>query len=475
MKKSIQFSKFNLIFIFISVFLLTWAVCCLHTNSLSLHSLLFQTALSCFLECLLCVIIWKVCTGTFFSLFLFYFLSFVCFTMGQGFLHMIGIEFEYADVYSLVSLDTMLQAHVFTMFCIFFLFEGALLAISHNHAVDCVQDEINLGKAGILLGIVSIIPMTLFLGQLIVGYMSGGYAYAFDSVSNASGVMRIVSKLYPFFIPAMVMVSIQYADFRSKTASILLFFVGIIYFFMGERTGAVSIFLALFFLKKTKKEERSFKHVSPLGIILLSIGIGIFIPAVGALRNTGTMSFGALVNAVVDNGIFESFLNTFAVLGFSQFPLGKVIDIVPRLKPYSLGQSYLFAFSSLVPNVFGEAGSHVARKYASLANWLMDYLDMSYGPGFSFPAEAWYNFGWIGCLVFLAFGYVFCLFLFIPRMKKVSNLRLYIAIAFFLETITSPRRDLMTVVRLTGYYVFLPVLALYILNLISKHINFRSN
>lgn len=387
-----------------------------------------------------------------------------------------NIKHSFANVYILVSKEAMLKSHVFTILCIAFLFEGALIAAgrkiktySQIEITDTYESSI-FGQVGAILLMISVIPMIIYLVSLLISYRAGGYAYAFSSVSNSSGLMRIISKIYPFCVPSLIMIVIGYSGFYRKAAQVFMGLIGIIYFMIGERTGAASILLALFILDSNLKERNQTNdrtnRSGQLKLVLLIVLFAVFIPVIGALRNTSNMSISSLTEAVMENGVFAGITDTIATMGFSEFPLGKTIEIVPGLKSYAYGQSYFYAILAIFPNIFG--GTHVSVKYAGLAQWLMDFLNMNYGPGYSYPAEAWYNFGWLGCIFMLAIGYVFSHFLFIPKGAKVNNTTLFLSLAFFVETITSPRRELMTVVRLVGYYVLIPVLLIYLFNLRSR-------
>lgn len=435
-------------------------------------NLLKQTVVISLIELVLCLVVWKLYTDSFFSLFIFYLFSYYIFTMGQGVLFLFDVEHSFANVYKLVSLDTMLKVHVYTILCIAFLFEGAIIAAGQNIIKCEILDRDNdfdsgiFGQIGVILFCISIIPLIIYLYNVIVAYFVGGYAYAFQAVSNSSGLMRIVTKIYPFAIPALVMIMIGYIGVIRKIAKLLLLLVGLLYFMIGERTGAASILLAVFILQKYLDDQECIdgytKKNNNFKIILLIVFFAITIPALGVLRNTNDMSLGTIAEQIGNNGIFSGITDTIATMGYSSYPLGKTMDIVPEYKDYAYGESYFYALLSLFPNLFG--GVHISVEKAGLAQWLMDFLEMNYGPGYSYPAEAWYNFGWCGAVVMLVVGYVFCRFLFLPKGATISKTTLFISVVFFIETITTPRRELMTAVRLVGYYVFIPVLLVYLLN-----------
>lgn len=469
---NIKITRLNFMYIIFSIVL---CVCTveryINMGNSNYKDMLNYTAMIGLIQIILCIIIWKKHTGKFISLFLFYLLSYYIFTMGQSLLQLFGIEFKFANIYMQVNEATMIKAHVFTIFCIAFLFEGALIAVQNKnkktkkekYLTDNFLSKNIIGQVGIVLFLGSVIPMCIYLGKLLLAYGSGGYAFAFESVSNSSGLMRIISKIYPFCVPSLVMIIVSYNDDRKKIAQIIMGTIGVLYFFIGERTGAASILLSLFILDSQLKESKNKKtsKSSTIKIILLVLALAVLIPAVGALRNSSDLSFNSLVGEVKEHGILAGITDTIATMGYSEFPLGKTMEIVPYYKNYAYGQSYFFALLAIFPNLIG--GTHVSVKYAGLAQWLMNALHMSYGPGYSYPAEAWYNFGWFGCLFMFIIGYVFCKFMYIPSNRKMDAISLYISVAFFLQTVTSPRRELMTVIRLVGYYVFIPILLMFLL------------
>jgi oligosaccharide repeat unit polymerase len=74
------------------------------------------------------------------------------------------------------------------------------------------------------------------------------------------------------------------------------------------------------------------------------------------------------------------------------------LQLIPDYRPFALGSTYFYAFTSIFPNFFWDL--HPAVEYGSLARWLIKTVDPSVflrggGLGYSFMAEAYANFGWI--------------------------------------------------------------------------------
>ena len=72
---------------------------------------------------------------------------------------------------------------------------------------------------------------------------------------------------------------------------------------------------------------------------------------------------------------------TLSEMGHSMYPLAATMDIVPQKEDYRYGTTYLWATTSIIPNVFGD--KHPAQKYANLGQWLMKKQQLDYGPGYS--------------------------------------------------------------------------------------------
>lgn len=388
--------------------------------------------------------------------FLFYLLSFYFFTMGQGVLMSLGLEYSFTNVYDFVTPEVMLDAHVFTLFSFVLLAEGGFLAAGYgdinSQSTKSSEDEVALKSAMYRVGLVtfylSLPAMLLWMVSLLTAFAAGGYTYAFESVSNSSGLFRICAKVYPLFTPSLVMLYLSSDGRRRQAAKLGLFLVSFLYFSIGERTGGASIALVALFM------EIIVEGKSRVRLALLIAFLLVFIPILGVLRGSMDMSVGAVTSAVAADGLFSHVTETIATLGYSVFPLGMTMEIVPGQKDFAYGESYFFALLSIFPNILG--GTHISVTHAGLAQWLMDYLNMTYGPGFSYPAEAWYNFGWSGFWVHGVIGFLFARCMSLTHGQKHTILQIFIAAAFFMLTITSPRRDFMTVVRMCSYYVFIP-------------------
>ena len=143
----------------------------------------------------------------------------------------------------------------------------------------------------------------------------------------------------------------------------------------------------------------------------------------------------------------------------------KMMQLIPYAFNYHYGQSYFFGLLGIFPNIFG--GTHIAVKYAGMAGWLMRTLDMSFGPGFSAPAEAYYNFGWFGIIALVVIGYIIAKFLNENR-DDLGNLGTFAQVAAFIVLFSFPRRDVLTISRGLAFYVGLLCLAVVVFYSMNK-------
>lgn len=420
---------------------------------------------------LICINFWKKISGTLFSLYIFFLGSFYLFNMGQSLLYLFNIDFQGYDTYVWLNHFEILNAQLYTLICISLLNMGALLSASSNIAKKNIEsDEKTIRSmkiAGLLMFFVTFIPFMITLVKLWIDSRTLGYAGAFESIAGRSSWNKIVDLLGEFCLPSLFMIYISFK--RNKSIKIIsggmLIIFAIIYLVIGDRTLPASVVLGFFWLRSNLKLGNS-KVKMPFGLLISSLFFAVIIPSIGTLRNTSKITFSNLINNIlVNNSLVEGITDTIATLGYSIFPLVKTMDIIPISKGYSYGNTYFFALLSIFPNLFG--GVHISVKKAGLAKWLMDYLDMGYGPGYSFTAEAWYNFGWLGVLCMLVIGYMYGKFLY----GNTSDLGKFITVVFFVLTITSPRRDMLTVVRSVTYYIGLPVVLIYVINNIKRRLS----
>jgi len=172
--------------------------------------------------------------------------------------------------------------------------------------------------------------------------------------------------------------------------------------FLGGRSGAVMscVAAAWVFENRVRRIPRSL-------IWFFVVAAVVVIPLVRNTRltsgkdrlswDTQVESLGSLENPV-SSSISE--------MGHQLVILTHTITLVPDIRPFDLGVSYLYAASTIVPNIGWEVHPNVS--HGLLADWLVSTVDpgTAYsggGLGFSFIAESYLNFGWVGGPLWLGF------------------------------------------------------------------------
>jgi oligosaccharide repeat unit polymerase len=145
-----------------------------------------------------------------------------------------------------------------------------------------------------------------------------------------------------------------------------------------------------------KRFTRKWLVIGAVGICFLLQVLAI----VASFRSSG-------LNAASKEGVKienNAAVDAVAEMGGTMFCLIKTENIVPSKQPYRYGKSYVYAFTTLIPNL-GFWEIHPAKKESNLGDWLTEELGLGYGTGFSMTAEAYANFGYFGFIAFFFWGW----------------------------------------------------------------------
>ncbi len=307
-------------------------------------------------------------------------------------------------------------------------------------------------KSGIIILIITL-PFYFYnifekIGVVLIYGYGGLYD---DNVGN-----KYITMISSYYTPALIALFFVSEYFKRKVnliRGVIIFTVLLPPLLLGGRSDAMIIFavlLIIYMLYYKLNVKRIVLMGCSLYILLFVFGI------IAKTRNDTNKSQALYVNTIKDmntNPVSE----TLTEMGYSLYPMAHTYDIIPKNIDYKLGESYFYAFSSLIPNI-GFWNVHPAKLKADLGDWLMKYNNLGYGPGYSIIAEAYYNFGFCGFFVFLLSGYLYChLFQYVKREKMFENpFLLIIALIFFWLSIKTVRNSFLATVR-NFFYVCLPI------------------
>lgn len=278
-----------------------------------------------------------------------------------------------------------------------------------RHGLPTPQTDAALIRTGLALLAISIVPMASQLLRSIAIVIQSGYSslYQQDAETGMQSVTQIAAHL---FIPGALFVMI--GGRRRGTLRwgglALIFIYSLLMLFVGTRGWAIMPIIAAVWAW-----HRIIRRIPSWLVLAGSLAVLILVfPMVEIARGLeggDRMSPEAWLASL---GYHHNILvRSIAEMGGSMRTIAHTLELVPAVRPFDYGRSYLANLSAVIPNLFWE--THPAVQYGQLGRWLTEAVDpMLYrrggGVGFSFLAEAYLSFGWYGTpLAMAAIGYAF--------------------------------------------------------------------
>lgn len=404
---------------------------------------------------------------TLFTIFLFLFSS------GQLVLYSLGIEIGDFNIFQRLNEKTLTESIIYIILGFSFYQTGVFCSIKNN-SIDYVKriekskSSEKVSYVGWLLFALGLIPYLIFLIYNYSVVANSGYSayYQAETERLSNGLVGIGYYLFS----GLIFIVIGGNKNQKRFGIIFLVMIATIRLLSGDRGDGIvfiltAFMLYIFFLKEGK--------ISKWFTFLLIIALMSLVPTIGVLRNDNGQTF---LNVLAENNIVTSTLTN---LGGTLWPLGKIIEIFPDQNSFTMGGSYLTSIFYLVPSFLriGPIASLTANSlYSSPGNWLMTYLGMSYGPGFTPFAESFMNFGWGGLLIMSFFGFFFGKLL-VPKTKngKVSTFQVGISILTFQLFAMTARGSFNTVLSFYFRYVLIPILLYLLVKKLFNNSNFKIN
>ena len=438
-------------------------VCILYFNNISVYNLESLKILGGFALIQLVYILysWKRLTGTIFDAYIIFILACYSFNLIQPILEIFDAVSPARSIIThfKYTFDVYCPATFISFYFILFFHLGAITSYkapihkhhSFNQEIYTIQQK-NIYKIAFYFALFSF-PGYIYntIMNMIISATEGyGAIYA-----EGNGRLKILGLIGDYYVPAIICMyfsAVALNRKKTQTICIIITTVFIPPLIIGGRSNAI-IILAILFLIYT-----FFNHINKKFILYTGIGayiVFIVFALIAGNRGGGIDSYTSIQYDNEEKG--NPALYTLTEMGGSMQPLMNCIQIIPAHQPHRYGQSYLYATTTIIPNV-GIWSIHPATKYANLGNWLRDYLNLPYGPGFSIVAEAYYNFGYCGFIIMFLFGYTFARIL-----SNASNRNLYInpiktvmSLVFLWLTIKLVRNSFEFAVRALVYY-YLPM------------------
>jgi oligosaccharide repeat unit polymerase len=311
------------------------------------------------------------------------------------------------------------------------------------------------------------VPFTaLLLREAVAVVIASGYMGLYQQQA-ATGVGATPDVLSMFLVPGTLFLlagSKGRPGMIAVTAAVILA-NGVCRLFLGARYHAIFPVVAYLWVFHVRIRPL------PRGLLLGggALLLGVVFPLVRMTRNQSgedRFSVATLQEAYV--GVDNPAIAVVSEMGGSMGTVSHTLELVPGEREHDMGVVYLYALSTLVPNLFWDL--HPAVAYGTPSSWLIRTVDpwtaaQGGSLGYSFIAEAYLSFGWWGVPVVLgAVGFLFAKFLLWGRTPGPAAPAKVATVASFFTFFTFfAREETALIVRPLVWYSLLPCAAVYLL------------
>jgi oligosaccharide repeat unit polymerase len=418
-----------------------------------------------------------------------FYLSFIVFHFGQNILLALSIEnFNYIFVKGFTTQDINLKGTIFTVWSILFFNLGALLSVQTgknkghrengnvkiSKIVTGIRSSAALKTFGSIVFIVTVIPA--FYVVIRSAIISINYGYT--GLYLLPRPMFIISFLDYLFIPGTIMLLASHKNkgLTVKSLKLIILVYATMSLIGGGRGQGLAIFVVLIIYNYIQNNRLNIGSKIKVGVLILLIIV--LIPILANFRGIEDKSLANFVNTVIYTTESNVLIDTVGEMGHSMAPLLMTMKVIPSNVGFKYGESYFAAIMSAMPANFDPSGliAYFNSK-ATLDNWLENYYNMSYGPGFSMIAEAYYNFGYFGLIIMVLWGVIISKLLTIKDYEsiKYNSFNLYSKLVLLYSLFTFPRRPTIYFVNQIVYLIVVVFLAIKLLEGINKNSNIKTN
>lgn len=383
------------------------------------------------LICWICYSWISVTNEKLFTPYIIFILFFIVFNYGQPLLWALGMQ-QSTDLSSLllfkgsniqISNYDLQMTKCYICFIVYFLHLGSLCYQISKHQKKKKQKSSQKSYhkymliIGVIIGTVAI-PMTLYRYSYfyaLVRRLGYGAIYYNNDFQYAS--LTFIIEM--FFFPSLLCILIG-GCFQKKYQ---IFVWGIMSYYtivnmaMGDRgTWLYKIIVLIWLEMYYFKIKIDVKKI--LGSLIILIPLLYVIYSIVELRDVGTITW-------------ESILEKITTMDFPLFApireMGGSMNIICYLHTFGdsfwhYSNTYFIAFMGvLTSRFFGVLGLDLVL----LDDFFSNYINVSYGVGFSMIGEAYLNFGYLSILLFFLFGFLFSM-LFELRNNNSQEIQLFI-------------------------------------------------
>ncbi|MDD1777929.1 MAG: O-antigen polysaccharide polymerase Wzy family protein [Candidatus Helarchaeota archaeon] len=415
---------------------------------------------------------WKTITKRLFDPYVIFLLSATLFNGGQAFLEAFQLN-EYGILDGNFPPERVLKTLFLVLISLSSLHFGALISAlrskkeSFNRNTgwkNNVQSLEDIRWVGWGLLFISIIPAYFLLKDAVTHVMAYGYFALFQQEAE-TGFGATYRILTAFIVPAalFLLAGSQGRRITIAISGIVILSYSSILFLLGSRAWAVMPLVAFLWIW-----HRCIRTIPWMTLLIIG-GALLFIvfPLVKDIRNVAgedRLSSNILIDAFfsIDNPAVA----IISEIGGSMKTIAYTLELVPDIRPFDMGEGYLYSFLTIIPNFFWEIHPTVGRGLAT--DWLIQMVDpfnafVGGSIGFSFISEAYLNFGWVGGpMVAGLIGFLFGkLVLWADASGDRGKLAMIASFSAFFPFLA--RGESAQVIRALLWYSFIPYACIYLL------------
>lgn len=332
--------------------------------------------------------------------------------------------------------------------------------VSKNRGKIKFGDEKAFNLVAWLLLLVSFVCELMVLIFKMKINITLGYSVALNTTyTGAGGFSYVINFLSTLFLPAIFAALIVSKGKKENMLVWLIYLIYLVgYFISGSRFEAVISLGGVFLLYNYYYAKVNLKKT----FIILCIGLIVLyscsvISNARKIRNyEKTADFIAIISEAVDETNDNNFMeDVISVAGMQVLTVTAVYKNCPSNEPFTYGMYYFGGLIRVIPNVFGGDNLLITD---SIDKVFRQYFTKTYGMGSSFIIEAYFNFGWLGILMMIPYGYaVAFLCKSMEAVRKNTNENMILTYFIFYISATAMfyiRSDARFIVREIVFYYF---------------------
>lgn len=403
---------------------------------------------------------WNRLTRHFLDLYIVFILATAAFNCGQIFLEVFNLN-SAGLLFGKFSDRTLFETVLFVTGALVWIHFGVLVRMSQSG--DVVPTNIlkraprNLFTVGMVMVMVSLLPTLWVLKEMYEVVKVSGY-FGLYGREDQIGIDNLLTLISNFFVPGMLfaLAGAKRKKYFRLWGSIAIICYGGLLILLGRRGDGAEALLVYFLVFHICIRPIKKKVVIAISVFMLIV---VF-PLVASIRNMDLNKRGDLSTLIT---AYESIDNpaqmAIAEMGGSMQSIAHTLELVPKVRDYDNGASYLYAGFSVFPNLFWSIHPSVARGSPSV--WLVktvepDIAALGGGLGYSYIAEAYFNFGWwLGWLFLAILGYALSSFMCWSQFSG-DPLKIAAAASFLSSLVSFARADSQSIIRPLFWYSLLP-------------------